>query len=96
MDAIKISPSLEPYGYRTEWSDNDKELIIKPNSALAYDEEHIVSFIGAEDKDGNSLEDPSIRFKTKSAPGIGETITGMFGSMWRGFLDIVPRLILSF
>ena len=40
---IEIKPSLKPYGYRTEWTNDDRELIIKPNAALAHEEEYTVS-----------------------------------------------------
>ncbi len=92
--SLKITPSLDPYGYRLDWSNDDRELIIKPNSALAYSEDYTISFFGAEDEEGNSVDNPTLRFETEPSPGVWETITGVFENIWAGFLDIVPGIIL--
>lgn len=93
---LEINPSLEPYNYRLEWSNDDTELTIKPNAALVYDRNYTISLSGAEDADGNPLEAPtSIWFKTESAPGILESFGEVLSTIWEGFLDILPRLILT-
>jgi len=93
-DSLKISPSLDPYGYRIEWSNNDREIIIKPNTALVTDEEYTVEFPGAKDTDGNLLENPSVKFKTESPPEILEVLSGMFWGMWNAAIGLIPGLIL--
>ncbi len=91
---LKISPDLDPYGYRLEWADDDTELIIKPNSAFKYSEEYTISFAGAEDTQGNSVSPSSFSFKTEASPGVLGLITGMFSDLWNSFLEILPNLVL--
>ncbi len=91
---LKISPSLKPYRYRLEWSDNDRELTIKPNAALSYDEEYTISFSGAKDENGNEVDITSFSYKTESAPTISEIIIGMFLGMWAWIISIIPNLII--
>jgi small-conductance mechanosensitive channel len=92
---IKITPSLEPYGYRQEWGDNDRELIIKPNSALAYSEEYEIQIISGEDTDGNPItDDTSIQFNTEASPGILGIFSEMIDTLWSGFMAIFPSLVL--
>jgi small-conductance mechanosensitive channel len=92
---IDISPSLKPYGYRTEWSNNDRELIIKPNAALAYNEEYSVSIENAKNVDGEELPPlTKITFETESEPSMNEMLTGMFSGLWDSFVSVVPSLIL--
>lgn len=90
---LEISPELT-YNYRVDWSNDDRELIIKPNAALLYSEKYIITIIGAKDDAGNKLNDTHIRFKTESQPTISETITGMFEDLWSGFVSIVPNILL--
>jgi small-conductance mechanosensitive channel len=92
---IDISPSLKPYGYRTEWSNEDRELIIKPNAALSYNEEYTISIENAKDVDGEELPPLTrIIFTTESEPSMNEMLTGMFSGLWEGFVSVVPSLIL--
>jgi small-conductance mechanosensitive channel len=92
---IKITPSLEPYGYRQEWGDNERELVIKPNSALAYSEEYEIQIISGEDTDGNPItDDTSIKFNTEASPGILGIFSEMIDTLWSGFLAIFPSLVL--
>lgn len=94
-DGLKITPDLKPYGYRMEWGDDDRELIIKPNSALAYSEDYEVRITGAKDEDGNSLVgDTAIEFKTESSPGISGLVSDMVNTLWDGFLAVIPGLVL--
>ena len=69
---LVISPSLDPYGHRLEWSNNDRELMIIPNAELRYNQIYNISLDGAMDNSGNLLEDPFINFETESEPKVSE------------------------
>lgn len=93
---VEIKPDLEPYGYRTEWSNGGRELTIKPNAALVYSRNYTISIEGAVDTSGNPLEEPTyIYFKTESAPGILESFKEVFNTIWEGFVGILPNLIMT-
>lgn len=93
---LEINPDLDPYGYRLEWDNDDRELTIKPNAALVYDRNYTISFSGAEDEDRNPLEAPLfIYFETESAPGILESFEEVLNTIWEGFISIIPKLILT-
>ncbi|MEE9151559.1 MAG: Ig-like domain-containing protein [Thermoplasmata archaeon] len=93
---LEISPELDYYGYRLDWSNDARELTIKPNAALVYDRSYTVSFSGAEDEDGNRLEAPLfITFNTESAPGILQGFREVLNTIWEGFVGLIPKLILT-
>jgi small-conductance mechanosensitive channel len=94
QENLKISPSLDPYGYRLEWGNDDQELTIKPNSALQYSKVYTISIVGAEDDDDNDLEDTSFEFETESQPSITEMISNVFNYIWNGILTTVPGIII--
>jgi small-conductance mechanosensitive channel len=91
---LKISPELKPYGYRLEWSDDDRELLIKPNAAMRYDEEYTITMTGAEDENGQLLADAIFEFSTEESPGILGIFTDMVQSLWDGFMAVIPSLVL--
>ncbi|UCE36586.1 MAG: Ig-like domain-containing protein [Thermoplasmata archaeon] len=92
---VEIRPDLDPYGFRIEWSNNDRELIIKPNAALVYGRNYTITLRNAKNADGEALENPIIRFKTESEPGIFENFGQVFESIWDGFIAIIPKLIMT-
>ncbi len=94
IDKLDISPSLE-YNYRTQWNDNDRELTIKPNAALAYSEDYTVRIEGAVDASGEPLETTTIHFSTEKDPGIIGALKEVSQTIWGGFLDVLPKLILT-
>ncbi len=93
---LEINPDLDPYGYRLEWDNDDRELTIKPNAALGYDKSYTITFSGAEDENGNPLEAPLfITFETESAPGILESFREVLNTIWEGFIGTIPKIILA-
>lgn len=92
---LEIKPSLDPYWYRTEWSNDDTELTIKPNAALRYSKNYTISLDGAENETGASLENATIYFKTESEPGMFENLKEVSDTIWEGFLSILPKLVLT-
>jgi hypothetical protein len=87
---VEIRPELEPYGFRTDWSNDDKELIIKPNADLTYSRNYTVSIEG-KDVDGNSLDDSEyIYFQTENPP---QTIKGL---SWGGSSSLILVFISIF
>jgi small-conductance mechanosensitive channel len=91
---IEISPSLKPYGYRTDWNDDETELTIKPNTGLTYEEKYTITIENAEDIDGNEMNQTIIVFTTEDEPSMHDMVSGMFSNIWGGFIDIVPNLLL--
>ncbi len=64
---VEINPGLAPYGFRIEWSNDDSELIIKPNADLMYSWNYTILIEEAVDVDGNPLDGPTtIYFETES------------------------------
>jgi hypothetical protein len=85
VDNLDIKPSLEPYGYRTEWDEEGTELTIKPNAALVYSRNYTITIEGGEDVSGYPLEDTLIYFETESE---SETLMGS-NSEIPGFLILM-------
>ncbi len=90
---IEISPNLEPYGFRTDWDNDDRELWIKPNAALIHGRNYTINVEG-DDIHGIST-DVSFYFRTESEPGIFESFAKVIDSIMEGFIDILPKLILT-
>jgi hypothetical protein len=89
---VEILPDLEPYGFRTDWGNDDKELIIKPNADLSYSRNYTVSIEG-EDVDGNPLDDSTfIYFHTESKP---ETMKGLSWDSSGSLILIIVFLFLG-
>ncbi len=93
--ALIINPSLDPYGYRLEWSSGGRELTIKPNAVLVYSRTYTISLTGAVNASGDTLDNPTISFKTEEAPGILESFGEVLNTIWAGFMAVLPNLILT-
>jgi small-conductance mechanosensitive channel len=89
---VEISPKLT-YEFRTEWSNDDRELLIKPNAAFVHERNYTIQIEG-DDIHGIST-DVSFYFKTESEPGVFESFKGVIDSLMEGFLAILPKLILT-
>lgn len=92
-DGLTIRPSLSPYGYRLDWGNEGRELVIKPNAALTPDEEYTVSIEGAEAEDGTEMDDESFTFKTEKAEGFFGSASDLPEKAWGGFVGILPDLL---
>lgn len=90
---IDISPDLEPYGFRTDWNNDDRELWIKPNAALVHGRNYTVNVEG-EDIHGISM-DVSFYFKTEDEPGIFESFDRVIDTIMEGFIAVLPKVILT-
>jgi hypothetical protein len=89
---VEIRPELEPYGFRTEWKDNDTELIIKPNTDLTHSRNYTISIEG-EDVEGNPFDSSTfIYFMTESKP---VTIKGLSWDNSSSLILIIAFLILG-
>jgi hypothetical protein len=62
---LLINPSLGDLGYQLTWSNNDKDLTITPAEELEPSRDYTILLTGAEDYQGNVLEDAVIMFSTE-------------------------------
>jgi hypothetical protein len=62
---LLINPSLSEAGYTLTWSNNDKDLTITPAEELEPSRDYTILLTGAEDTQGNTLEDGVIMFSTE-------------------------------
>jgi ABC-type glycerol-3-phosphate transport system permease component len=89
---VEIRPYLEPYGFRTEWRNDDTELIIKLNASLTYSRNYTASIEG-EDVDGNPLDGSKyIYFQTESDT---ETIKGISWENTNSFIMLIILITLG-
>jgi hypothetical protein len=76
MDKISVENVIEIYteaeseSYQLIWSNNDKDLTIRFADELNYNQKYTIMLIGAQDTQGNSLENPSIFFETEEEESI--------------------------
>ncbi len=89
---VEIRPYLEPYGFRTEWRNDDRELIIKPKASLTYSRNYTI-LIEGEDVDGNPLDDSEyIYFQTENPP---QTLKGLSWDSSSSLILIITFVILG-
>jgi ABC-type transport system involved in multi-copper enzyme maturation permease subunit len=80
MDKISVENNIEIYtdteseSYQLIWSNNDKDLTIKFVNELNYNQKYTIMLIGAQDTEGNSLENPTIFFETEEEDSVDASI----------------------
>jgi hypothetical protein len=90
---VDISPDLEPYGFRIDWNNDDRELWIEPNAALIHGRNYTINIEG-DDIHGIST-DVSFYFNTESEPGIFESFERVIDSIFEGFIAVLPKIIFT-